>query len=63
MLEHEVYNFSQISTTSYLVTGNKFSIIIYKAKAWRCADDVPKGLVARLGEIVDQRLGNLKFNI
>ena len=49
----ELYDFSQITTSSYLVTGRSLSIIIYKGKTWRCADIVPEKLVIALGAAVD----------
>ena len=59
-IERELYSFSQVSNSSYLVTGNNLSIIVYKSKTWRCADDVPEKLVNTLGQVIEKfqvRLG------
>jgi hypothetical protein len=53
-IERELYSFSQVSNTSFLVTGNDLSIIVYKAKTWRCADDVPEKLVNTLGQVIEK---------
>jgi hypothetical protein len=50
---NHIYNFSQISPTSYMVTGQDHSLIVYKASRWQCADDVPEKFVANLGKIID----------
>ena len=50
----EQFTFSQINQSSYLVTSNRVSVIIYKGKGWQCADDVPDVLISQLGRVVDQ---------
>lgn len=52
---HEEFTFSQINQSSYLVSSNRVSVIIYKGRNWQCADDVPYNLVSQLGQVIDQR--------
>jgi hypothetical protein len=52
----QIYNFSRISSTSYLVTGKDLSVIVYKARRWHCADNVPRKLVATLGRIIEETM-------
>ena len=52
----ENYGFSILNSTSVLVSCRHGEYILYKAKVWRCADDLPRTLVEELGEVIE---GNL----
>lgn len=52
----ENYRFSFLNDTSVLVSCRYGEYILYKAKIWRCADDLPRTLVELLGEVIEERL-------
>jgi hypothetical protein len=55
-IENELFSFSKVNATTYLVTGRELSVIIYKTRKWLCADNVPEKLVAMLGETIDEHM-------
>jgi hypothetical protein len=54
-VEGEVYNFSSINSSSYLVSGEDHQYILYKTAQWQCADQIPYSLLKKLGEAIDSQ--------
>ncbi len=54
-IENELYTFSSINSSSYLVTGQQNSYILYKASQWQCADLIPNKLLRKLAEVIEQQ--------
>lgn len=52
----ENYRFSFLNNTSVLVSSRQGEYILYKTKIWRCADELPREMVQKLGEIIEERL-------
>ena len=52
----ENYVFSILNNSSVLVSCRHGEYILYKTKAWRCADDLPRTLVEELGEVIEEHL-------
>jgi len=50
----EQYSFSCIAQNLFLVTAAKAEYILYKTNSWKCADEVSKPLVEKLGAIIEQ---------
>jgi hypothetical protein len=52
----EDYHFSSLNGNTVLVSGKQGEYILYKNKTWRCADELPRNIIAELGEIIEERL-------
>jgi|GEM_PF-1481891 len=57
-VENQLYIFTSISTSSYLVTGQDNSYILYKSSQWQCADLIPGKLLKKLGEVIEEQTGS-----
>jgi hypothetical protein len=53
-IQGEQYSFSCIAQNLFLVTAATSQFILYKTNAWKCADEVSKPLLERLGTIIDR---------
>jgi hypothetical protein len=54
-IENETYTFSSINSSSYLVTSQQNSYILYKVPQWQCADLIPARLLHQLAQIIEDR--------
>jgi len=54
-VEGEIYCFSAINSSSYLVSSGDHEYIIYKTGQWQCADQIPYSLLKKLGEAIDNQ--------
>jgi hypothetical protein len=52
-LENETYSFTSINSTSFLVSSQNNSYILYKTSQWMCADQISPKLLKQLGEIIE----------
>jgi hypothetical protein len=52
-VEGEIYSFSSINSSSYLVSSEEHQYILYKAASWQCADQISYALLKKLGEMID----------
>jgi hypothetical protein len=50
----ENYQFYFINSSTVLVSGSKGEYILYKTRNWNCADEIPKDLLYRFNEILEQ---------
>ena len=55
-VQGEIYKFSSLNKDSYLITGANREYILYKTKAWRCADEITARLLQSFGEILEEHL-------
>jgi len=55
---NQIYSFAYINNTSYLVTGNTDSFILYKSLQWQCADQISSRLLKQLAEVIEQQKSN-----
>lgn len=54
-IENETYTFSSINSSSYLVTSQQNSYILYKVAKWQCADLIPARLLHQLAQTIEDR--------
>ena len=52
----EKYNFSPLTTDSFLISGRQSQYILYKRGIWRCADEIKPSLLESLGETIEEHL-------
>jgi len=52
----EIYRFSSLNKSSFLVSGNHNEYILYKSSKWNCADEISVDLVIKMGEGIEERL-------
>jgi hypothetical protein len=52
----DIYRFTSLNKSSFLVTGNHNEYILYKSNKWNCADDITVELVIKMGETIDEHL-------
>jgi len=55
-VEGELYSFSSLNSSSYLVSSSKEEYILYKANRWQCADEIPYALLKKLGDAIEEAL-------
>ena len=55
-LHGENYRFSLLNNLLVLVSCKEGEYILYKAKTWRCADDIPVKTVEKLGRAIEEHL-------
>lgn len=55
-LQGKCYHFTQLDNSSVLVSGKNGEYILYKNRSWRCADELPRQMLAELGEIIDEHM-------
>jgi len=54
-VEDQIYSFASINSTSYLVTGNHDSFILYKSQQWECAGEISSTLLKKLAEQIEHQ--------
>jgi hypothetical protein len=54
-IQGEQYSFSCIAQNLFLVSATTTQYLLYKTNSWKCADEVSKQLLEKLGTVIDER--------